>query len=350
MKNIKVQIKELLENQEHILEAVKNLNERLERIEQKTNDEKLDDIKNILESQTMIDEIIVKNSDDIILMKKTKKNSETALILLESKIDMLDEEITKFITLKVKEKDESVTEDDNTLKKICKYYNRGFCKSLDNCPFYHPTELCEKFKGDHICVNFNCRKRHPKKCRYWKLGDCWRGDGCLYSHNLGQNDEHFKTIDDRDHICDRCSKATKKRYYCEICRLDFCEHCTNEAAHEMNIYLNKEAVCCEQIHKPLKNIKEMQFDAIVVNDNNTENMNELLIENLCMCGQMMNENAFQCNYCRKYFCKNCPTGPLNFDDQEECLVCLGLDDKIYTSTPEKDQLKHKLDVSETMQM
>ena len=132
MKNTKVQIKEELENQEHILEAIKNLNERLEVIEKKTNDDKLDDIKHIIESQTMMDEIIVKNSDDIISMKKMKDYSETALGLLESKIAMLDEEINKFITHKVndeskKEDGQSVTKDnDNYLKKICKYYNRGF--------------------------------------------------------------------------------------------------------------------------------------------------------------------------------------------------------------------------------
>ena len=61
LKNKKDQIEELLENQNFILDAVKNLNERLEAIE----------------SSSDIDGVIVKNnSDDIALMKKIKKGEK----------------------------------------------------------------------------------------------------------------------------------------------------------------------------------------------------------------------------------------------------------------------------------
>ena len=57
---MKGQIKEVLENQDHIPEAIKILNERVGVIEDKIVDEKLKNLDNILRSQAMIDGIIVK--------------------------------------------------------------------------------------------------------------------------------------------------------------------------------------------------------------------------------------------------------------------------------------------------
>ena len=68
-------IEEVLENQNHILNAIENLNERLEAIEEIIDDDKIKYIKDILDSQTMIDEIIVKNSDHIALIQKAKEHS-----------------------------------------------------------------------------------------------------------------------------------------------------------------------------------------------------------------------------------------------------------------------------------
>ena len=84
LKNKKDQIEELLENQNFILDAVKNLNERLEAIEKKMDDESINDMKDILESQALIDEVIVKKSDDIALMKKIKWENKDAIKSLES--------------------------------------------------------------------------------------------------------------------------------------------------------------------------------------------------------------------------------------------------------------------------
>ena len=70
---VKEKIKELMDNQTHILEALKYLDERLINVEDKTVDSQTKEIKDILESQAMKDEIIVKNSDQILAMKKTKE-------------------------------------------------------------------------------------------------------------------------------------------------------------------------------------------------------------------------------------------------------------------------------------
>ena len=55
---MKLKIDELSRNQNHIIEAVTNLNERLERMEEKFDDEKCDEFKEIQNSQRLIVEII----------------------------------------------------------------------------------------------------------------------------------------------------------------------------------------------------------------------------------------------------------------------------------------------------
>jgi hypothetical protein len=49
------------------------------------------DIKDILESQAMLDEIIVKSSDDILVMKKTKEENAVAIQMLYVKLDKINE-------------------------------------------------------------------------------------------------------------------------------------------------------------------------------------------------------------------------------------------------------------------
>ena len=86
-------VNELMENQTHVLEAIKYLNERIEDIIDKKKKDNCNDVKDILDSQAMIDNIIVKNSDDILIIKKTKEENTVAIKRLETKIDKLDKEI-----------------------------------------------------------------------------------------------------------------------------------------------------------------------------------------------------------------------------------------------------------------
>ena len=60
-KDLKEQVNDLNENQNHILEAVKNLNQRLEYFEENCKVDKINDLQDIIEGQENIDEIIVKN-------------------------------------------------------------------------------------------------------------------------------------------------------------------------------------------------------------------------------------------------------------------------------------------------
>ena len=137
MKNLKDQVSELQENEKHMLEAIKHLNERLIEIENKEYD-----VKNIVESQSLIDEIIAKNSDDILFIKKTKEENTISIKALEAKIDTTDREIEQR-TANLKAQPESVKDPKNDAKEkenrdiTCKHYNKGFCKIKQRCLFMH---------------------------------------------------------------------------------------------------------------------------------------------------------------------------------------------------------------------
>ena len=79
---------ELEKNQTNMLEAITNLNDRLEAMEKKESN-----LKDFLDSQGTIDEIIVKNCDDSHIMKRTKENNEKSIKNIEAKIETIDQEI-----------------------------------------------------------------------------------------------------------------------------------------------------------------------------------------------------------------------------------------------------------------
>ena len=72
-----------------------------------------------------------------------------------------------------------------TQKKVCKFYNTGYCKHQGACKFLHPIEKCER-----SCSKSSCPKRHPKPCRY---GDkCRRKDICEYKHETSSTENDLK--------------------------------------------------------------------------------------------------------------------------------------------------------------
>jgi hypothetical protein len=67
-------------------------------------------------------------------------------------------------------------------RKVCKYWNRGFCKR-DNCLFAHNIEDCQKHLDGQHCNEKVCHKRHRKTCRYWNHTGCERKGQCAYLHS-----------------------------------------------------------------------------------------------------------------------------------------------------------------------
>ena len=72
----------------------------------------------------------------------------------------------------------------------CKFFNSGFCKERENCCFEHPESLCQTYLRTSKCQSFrSCPHRHPKVCRYWKNGECFRGQSCSYIHQKFEKEE-----------------------------------------------------------------------------------------------------------------------------------------------------------------
>lgn len=72
--------------------------------------------------------------------------------------------------------------------KICRYWNRGFCKERGKCHFEHPEEDCRKFIKEGRCEKTICRNRHRHECKYFKQGSCFRGRKCEFIHtNKNEN-------------------------------------------------------------------------------------------------------------------------------------------------------------------
>ena len=237
----KDQTKEILETQNYILDAVKNLNERLAAI-----DENL--------GQNIIDQIIVKNSDDISLMKKVKQENVNAIQSLESKIEELDSKL-KLVNEELHK--DRITESEYP-KIICRYYNKLYCREKSLCKYKHPQNVCEILKKDGECFVSNFSSRHPSNCKYQKQG-CFREDLCAYIHiNAEQNVDHLKVIDDQ----------------LDVEKVD-------EDVQE-GMIMNK------------------------INDDTTDVDNEISVESSHKCDKYKNEDAQnECEQRGKYFCSTC---------------------------------------------
>ena len=68
------------------MEAISYLKEQIEDNCHKEKNDNIKQVENILESQAMIDELIVKNSDDI-LIKKRKETNSVPIKQLEEQIE-----------------------------------------------------------------------------------------------------------------------------------------------------------------------------------------------------------------------------------------------------------------------
>jgi hypothetical protein len=175
-----------------IMDALANLNDRVIAIEEKIDDSTIDDLKGVLDSQTLIDELLVKNSDDIISMKKVKQENDDAIKNLVSIIEVLDREL-EVRTEELKKHNDAVhLKQKETIKIICKHFNRGYCKRKSLCWYFHLTDICKIFLKDGKCSVKDCFSRHPNFCKFQKQG-CNRGSLCDYLHrNSDKKDETFE--------------------------------------------------------------------------------------------------------------------------------------------------------------
>jgi chromosome segregation ATPase len=162
MEALKVKVEELIVNQDHMLNAIKYLSERLEEVTEKMNYEK-SDMKEVLDSQAMIDGIVVKASDDILTIKKTKDEKDAGIKLLDTKIDMINQEIE---TLRNSKIDKDKANDISRSGKPSSLLKCTFC----DIKFNIFSELERHIKDSHEIHNtFKCDKCEKEFVLKWRL-------------------------------------------------------------------------------------------------------------------------------------------------------------------------------------
>ena len=164
MSALEEQVSELMVNQKHMLEAISYLNERIEDIIEKVKN-KENQVVNVLESQGMIDEIIVKNSDDIRLLKKTKENNAVAIKGIEEKIDMIDEELKR-----TKIKVEAKANEDKTKPEVVQEYVKSINCNLCAETFDRIIDLENHIKNSHVeQKTYQCDQCEKRFTLKWRL-------------------------------------------------------------------------------------------------------------------------------------------------------------------------------------
>ena len=140
-----------MENQTHILNAIKYLDERMTKVDEKELEKHRGEIKDILQSQAMLDEIIVKSSDDILAMKKTKEENADAIQMLDAKLDKINE-VLKMTKKEIKDKEE---------KKEIRLESKNYPKEIK-------CKLCEttfrRFSDLEIHIRLSHENHHVFKC------------------------------------------------------------------------------------------------------------------------------------------------------------------------------------------
>lgn len=100
-------------------------------------------------------------------------------------------------------------------KDFCRKFKYGYCKYKDKCHFRHNTTMCT----DNNCKVFDCEKRHPRTCSYFKeYRRCKFTTFCLFKHQTGNdlNDiiekmkKNEKELNEIEHKLKKLSDVEKK--------------------------------------------------------------------------------------------------------------------------------------------
>ena len=69
-------------------------------------------------------------------------------------------------------------------RRVCKYFQTGYCKFGVNCRKLHVNEMCLEEQWDKR----KCNKRQPNVCKYFSTQiACKFGDMCCYKHGNPHN-------------------------------------------------------------------------------------------------------------------------------------------------------------------
>jgi uncharacterized membrane-anchored protein YhcB (DUF1043 family) len=137
------QMKELEKQFGGTVKLVKNLKTTVESVVEKISKQENYEIKELIETQKVIDEVIVANSDAIRRIEKEIKER------MKHRLDTSNQSNDKDHTECANDKEEPK----QVRQKRCKYFNRGHCKYVNRCRNSHPTEICSTYLGGKGCLS-----------------------------------------------------------------------------------------------------------------------------------------------------------------------------------------------------
>ena len=167
--SIEEEVKNLHKHMGTVVKMMQNLKCSVEVLEKKMDIKENQEIKEIIDAQSVIDEILVANSDAIKRIDKEIVKLSKQTIVVERANDTSE--------------DDKDTKVENRKTKKCKYFNRGYCKHKSKCRFIHPEQICEEYLEKYKCERKECSWRHPIICKWLSSrSGCTRGSDCTYLH------------------------------------------------------------------------------------------------------------------------------------------------------------------------
>ena len=152
-----------------VAKAISDVKAGLKVLVEKGNNKKNEELKEILDSQKIIDEIIVSNTD--------------AIKRFDKEIKLIESDKPKMVIVDRDTKEETMEDKAKFADIKCRYFDEGFCKYRSKCRYFHPKDICEAHKKNENCIKKNCKDRHPEKCKFWQSSNgCKRQNWTLFDN------------------------------------------------------------------------------------------------------------------------------------------------------------------------
>ena len=199
--SLEEQVKTLQKHVGLIFRTLTDLKSSVEAMEKKAPVEETNEIKEIIEAQRVVEEVIVANADAIKRIDKEMKKTELKI----------NSAATDTSVKACGEVEEVVS--DKKKRKKCRYFNWGYCKYTNKCRFVHPLDICRDYLRDNKCERIECGDRHPKRCK-WEQSErgCQRGIGCLYLHSTSAiKFDNENSLATKEYKCEGCKYTWNDR-------------------------------------------------------------------------------------------------------------------------------------------
>ena len=184
----------------------------------------------------------------------------------------------------------------------CRYHNKGYCKQGQGCSFSHPSDICNEYFCSGSCSKGQfCQKRHPRKCKHWLNGRCWRGAACAYLHKI----EDLKKHDDKENIS--ATDNTKPECLAAGTRDEqlYANTDVNYEVSQKSEHLDNENYDADSSNDFCadESIDTIMTKAMAFNDTSESESEDTEYFSCLGCGK--NPGQFTCEECDERFCNNC---------------------------------------------